>query len=171
MNEKAIDDINLKENEKKYENEKWDVDCILETGDFDKTLITSLMKGFLKIMILWIITKKRIHGYEIIKKMKEEDECNKEHNFDFEGPGSNKIYPILHELEKKKLIIGDWELQGKRKVKYYEATNKGINTIEIIRKKPHKNVPPIIREFWMDVMVRSGKDFMTNQEINKKAAD
>ena len=150
-----------KEKEKKNKIKKhahhdsWETDCILKDGNFDKTLISALMKGFLKIIILWIITKGRIHGYEIIKKMKEGLEDK--NDLELQGPGPNKIYPILHELEKKELIKGDWELQGKRKVKYYEATDKGINTIEIIRKKPHKNVPPTIREFWMDVMTNNSK--------------
>ncbi|MCL2687935.1 MAG: PadR family transcriptional regulator [Methanobrevibacter sp.] len=122
----------------------------LKDENFDKTLISSLMKGFLKIIILWIITKERIHGYEIIKKMKEGIEAHPD--IEFQGPGPNKIYPILHDLEKKELIKGNWELHGKRRVKYYEATEKGLNTIEIMRKRPHKNIPPIMRKFWVDVI-------------------
>lgn len=129
---------------------KCDIDDILKEGDFDKTLLSGFMKGFLKIIVLWIITKERIHGYEIIKKMKVKHEELEEINF--RGPGPNKIYPILHELEKKELIMGDWELQGKRKLKYYESTEKGRNTIDIIRIKPHKDVPPIIKEFWQEVI-------------------
>jgi len=119
-------------------------------GDFDRTLLLGIMKGFLKIIVLWIITKKRIHGYEIIKKMKEGTDTKR---LKFKGPGPNKIYPILHELEKKGLIKGDWELQGKRKLKFYEATEKGINTIELIKKKPHRDIPPILKEFWRDVLI------------------
>jgi len=137
----------FKKNKKKYH---CGIDDILENGNFDKTLLSNLMKGFLKIMILWIITKEKIHGYEIIKKMREGMEIP--NDLEFQGPGSNKIYPILHELEKKELIKGNWELQGKRKVKYYEATDRGLNTIEVMRNKPHKNFPPIIRGFWKDVM-------------------
>ncbi|MDR2966664.1 MAG: PadR family transcriptional regulator [Methanobacteriaceae archaeon] len=121
-------------------------------SDYDVPIIVSLMNGFLKLIILWIISKERIHGYEIIKKMKEgldEDIRNK----GFVGPGSNRIYPILQELEKKGLIEGDLELQGKRKVKYYEITEKGKNTINVIRKKPKKNIPPIIKDFWEDVII------------------
>ena len=142
----------VKKNQKqeKIESNERDVNYILKDGNFDKTVLSNVMKGFLKIIILWIITKGRIHGYEIIKKMKEG--IGSENDLEFQEPGPNKIYPILHELEKKELITGDWELQGKRKVKYYEATNKGLNTIEIIRKKPHKNLPPIIKEFWKDLI-------------------
>ncbi len=121
-------------------------------SDYDETIIIGLMRSFLKIIILWIISKERIHGYEIIKKMKEgvDDDIKKK---GFVEPGPNRIYPILQELEKKKLIEGDWELQGKRKVKYYEITQKGINTIEIIRKKPKNNVPLILKEFWRDIII------------------
>jgi len=154
--EKLVKKKTIKKKESKnHENEKiktpeCDIENILKDGDFDKVLLSNLVKGFLKIMILWIITKERIHGYEIIKKMKKGMETT--NDLEFQGPGPNKIYPILHELEKKDLIKGNWEFQGKRKVKYYEATTKGLNTIEIMRNKPHKNLPPIIREFWKDVM-------------------
>lgn len=124
-------------------------------SDYDVSIIVNLMNGFLKLIILWIISKERIHGYEIIKKMKEGiDEDIKKKGFI--GPGSNRIYPILQELEKKGLIEGDLELQGRRKVKYYEITEKGENTIDIIRKKPKKNIPPIIKDFWEDVIVGEG---------------
>lgn len=138
---------------KEIENHECNIESLLKVENFDKTLLSSLMKGFLKIIILWIITKERIHGYEIIKKMKEG--IDSKNDSGFKGPGPNKIYPILHDLEKKELIKGNWELQGKRKVRYYEATEKGRNTIEIIRKKPHKDVPPIIKEFWRDVVSNS----------------
>jgi PadR family transcriptional regulator len=162
-NEKAEKTKETKKNEKLIKkkksikkigkkSEQWNVDCTMKVNNFDKSLLSSLMKGFLKIIILWIITKERIHGYEIIKKMKEKVE-NESGDFELKGPGPNKIYPILHELEDKGLIIGDWESQGKRKIKFYEATEKGMNTIEIIRKKPHKDVPPILLEFWKDVMI------------------
>jgi DNA-binding PadR family transcriptional regulator len=151
MREKTIKNKKLTK-KKRNTNEKskmCDMGSTLESVDFDKALLSNYIRGFLKIMILWIITKERIHGYDIIKKMKEGKESK---NFDFESPGANKIYPILHELEEKELIVGDWELQGKRKIKFYEATEKGKNTIEIVRKRPHSNLPPIVKEFWNDVM-------------------
>jgi DNA-binding PadR family transcriptional regulator len=131
-------------------------DFHLYDSDYDMSIIVNLMNGFLKLIILWIISKERIHGYEIIKKMKKGiDENIKKKGFT--GPGSNRIYPILQELEKKGLIEGNLELQGKRKVKYYKITEKGENTIDVIRKKPKKSIPPIIRDFWEDVVI--GDDF------------
>ena len=147
--EKLVKKKTIDENKKEGSYE-CDMDNILKVEDFDKTLLSNIIKSFLRIMILWIITKERIHGYEIIKKMREGVEIP--NDVEFQGPGPNKIYPILHELEEKKLIKGDWELQGKRKVKYYEATCRGQNTIEIMKNKPHSNFPPIIKEFWRDVV-------------------
>ena len=148
MKEKIKKRIKEKIEEKSHESAKE----ALEKINYDDYFLKNIMKGFLKLMILWIISKERIHGYEIIKKMKE---TGNEENDQFRGPGPNKIYPILHELEKKELIKGDWELHGKRKVKYYEATDKGINTLEMVKKRPHKNVPPIVKEFWREVISNS----------------
>lgn len=147
--------IKSKKKNTKEDMKKCDIEDILKTGNFDKTILSAFMNGFLKIIVLWIITTERIHGYEIIKKMKIDHEELEEINF--RGPGPNKIYPILHELEKKELIRGDWEFQGKRRLKYYEATEKGMNTIDIIRVKPHKDIPPIIKKFWKEV-ISSEKD-------------
>lgn len=156
-----LEEDNYEEDDEKFMEKNEDFPVL---GEFDKTLILGVMKGFLKIIVLWIITKERIHGYEIIKKMKEGNTTKK---LKFKGPGPNKIYPILHELEKKGLIKGDWEFQGKRKLKFYEATEKGVNTIELIKKKPHRDVPPILKEFWRDVIVphkNTGKDCKNQKE-------
>lgn len=127
-------------------------DCILDDEVFDSKLLIGFFSSFLKIIILWIITKEKIHGYQIIKKFKK-DITDKNNKDGIKGPGPNKIYPILHDLEKKELIIGNWDSQGKRKVKYYEATEKGINTINMIRKnKPNHDFPPVFMDFWFDVI-------------------
>ena len=79
------------------------------------------MKGFGKTMILWLISKERTHGYELMSKMNEISPSQMK-----TVRGTSKIYPILHDLEKAGLIEGTWEAHGKRKVKYYEITEEGI---------------------------------------------
>ena len=48
-------------------------------------------------------------------------------------PSASKIYPVLHDLEKNGLTKGSWEYQGKRKVKYYEITDEGKETLSRFR--------------------------------------
>ena len=113
---------------------------------YDIKLLKS-MKGFGKTLILWIISKERIHGYEIMSKINKVNPAEQEQ---LQGkPG--KIYPILHDLEKAGLIEGTWESHGKRKVKYYEITEEGVQTLERIKKvfKCHRTA--LLEEFWRDI--------------------
>jgi DNA-binding PadR family transcriptional regulator len=116
---------------------------------FEKKLIKGLMRGFVNTMILWLISKKRQHGYEIMTKLHESTP------YDNKMPSASKIYPVLHDLEKNGLINGSWEHHGKRKVKYYEITDDGKATLSRFRKmanfaRTHK--PSIWLEFMRDMM-------------------
>lgn len=134
--------------------------------DYDKTLLKGFARGFIKIIVLWIITKKRSHGYEIMNNLHTK-ECNynsnisnTKHSSDDEenksdtspSPGPNRIYPILHELEKKGLVKGTWGTHGKRKIKYYEATQKGHNTIAKLKISFEHEAPVFVKEFWHDIV-------------------
>jgi DNA-binding PadR family transcriptional regulator len=94
----------------------------------DRKMIGGFMKGFGKVMILWLISRKRQHGYEIMTQIHESAPYNNK------MPSASMIYPVLHDLEKKGMIAGAWEYQGKRKVKYYEITSEGEKSLERIRK-------------------------------------
>ncbi len=104
------------------------------------------MKGFGKNMILWLISKERTHGYELMSKI---NEISPSANEKVRGP--SKIYPILHDLEKEGLIEGTWEAHGKRKMKYYEITEEGTQTLIRIRKVFMCHRTPILEEFWRDM--------------------
>lgn len=94
----------------------------------DRKMIGGFMKGFGKVMILWLISRNRLHGYEIMTQIHESAPYNGK------MPSPSMIYPVLHDLEKKGMITGTWEHQGKRKVKYYEITSEGEKSLERIRK-------------------------------------
>ena len=104
------------------------------------------MKGFGKTMILWLISKERSHGYELMSKMNDISPSTEE---TVRGP--SKIYPVLHDLEEEGLIEGAWELHGKRKVKYYEVTDEGIQTLHRIKKVFRCHKTQILEEFWRDM--------------------
>lgn len=78
-------------------------------------------KGFLKMIVLKIISKKPIHGYDIIQIMDE-----KSHGRWVPSPGS--IYPILDFLESKRFITME-EVDRK---KVYTITDEGKKALETI---------------------------------------
>ncbi|MDR1722146.1 MAG: PadR family transcriptional regulator [Methanobrevibacter sp.] len=111
-------------------------------------------KRILTLVILWIISKERTYGYALIKKLNEgwdnpiDDEDLEPLIKKKESFGSNRIYPILRILESRGLIVGTTEMEGKRKIKYYEVTKKGILVLEKFRKIVRAKTPPIFKEFF-----------------------
>lgn len=143
-----IDNSNLSESEEESEDNKSEEMCKIikdrnevfkSMSKYEKKLMKGLMRGFANTMILWLISKKRLHGYEIMTKLHESTP------YEEKMPSASKIYPVLHELEKHKLIKGSWEYHGKRKVKYYEITAEGEETLSRFRKiaqyaRKHKGI-------------------------------
>ncbi len=126
--------------------EDCDPECYKILKEYDIKLLKS-MKGFGKTMILWLISKERTHGYELMTKINEISPSDEE---TVRGP--SKIYPVLHDLEEEGLIKGTWKAQGKRKIKYYEITNEGTETLDRIRKVFRCHRTPILEEFWRDML-------------------
>lgn len=94
----------------------------------DRKMIRGFMRGFGRMIILWLISKKKQHGYEIMTQLYEATA------FTNKMPSASMIYPVLHSLEQKRLIKGSWEYHGKRRVKYYEITTEGKESLERIKK-------------------------------------
>lgn len=78
-----------------------------------------MMKGTTVTLVLKIVSGRDCYGYDIIKRVKElSDETF--------ALKEGTLYPILHTLEKDKLIDSYWsEAEGQRKRKYYKITKKG----------------------------------------------
>jgi DNA-binding PadR family transcriptional regulator len=110
-----------------------------------------MMKApFFKIMILWLINKGRVHGYEIMNQLQGDSlDGNK-----LKSANPSKIYPILHDLEKNGLIEGTWEYHGKRKLKYYEITVEGINTLSRIKNVYKNHRSKLLEEFMRDMFFK-----------------
>lgn len=95
----------------------------LEGGLFMK-ISKELLKGSTTTLILSLLNSKPMYGYEIIKEL----ESKSNGIFSFK---EGTIYPILHSLEEKELIISYWgEGTGKRKRKYYKINNQGKEFIQ-----------------------------------------
>ncbi|GLC30950.1 PadR family transcriptional regulator [Clostridium omnivorum] len=79
-----------------------------------------LIKGSTVILILSLLEKKPMYGYEMIKEI----ETKSSGIFAFK---EGTLYPILHTLEAEGMVESYWdESEGGRKRKYYKITDKGI---------------------------------------------
>lgn len=84
-----------------------------------------MMKGSTEILLLSIIEREDIYGYEIAKRLKEKSN-------DLYSMGEGTLYPALQRLEKRSLITSYWkdaESGGRRK--YYSITDKGKKELSI----------------------------------------
>ncbi len=80
---------------------------------------TELLKGTLSLLILSLLSRKPMYGYEIAATV----------HRDTEGTFTwreGSLYPSLHKLEADGLIKGEWEdKEGGRRRRYYRVTAKG----------------------------------------------
>lgn len=142
------------EEKRKYMEER--IKIFKNMSKYEKKLIKGFMRSFGNTMILWLISKKRQHGYEIMTKLHHESSP-----YDEKMPSASKIYPVLHDLEKNGLIKGSWEHQGKRKVKYYEITDEGKQLLSRFRKLAHE-----ARKNHSSLWVEFMEDMMTDEDDN-----
>jgi PadR family transcriptional regulator, regulatory protein PadR len=80
---------------------------------------TELLKGTLTLLILSLLSRKAMYGYEIAATV----------HRDTDGAfqwREGSLYPGLHKLEQGGLIHGEWEeKETGRKRRYYHLTEKG----------------------------------------------
>ncbi|MCM3412682.1 PadR family transcriptional regulator [Metabacillus litoralis] len=78
-----------------------------------------IMKGSIDILLLSLLTKKNMYGYEMVKTLKENS--NELYNM-----SEGTLYPALKRIEKKEWIQSYWEdsVSGGRR-KYYRITDSG----------------------------------------------
>ncbi|MFD0589648.1 PadR family transcriptional regulator [Paenibacillus sp. GCM10027627] len=77
-----------------------------------------LMKGSTVILILSLLGKKDMYGYEMTKEI----ELSSAGVFTFK---EGTLYPILHTLEVERMVEAYWSEEGGRKRKYYRITDEG----------------------------------------------
>lgn len=85
------------------------------------------MRGMLSFQILWLLSKKQMHGEQIAKEIKKRRG---------EKPKAGTLYPALKELSVKKLIVGKKE----GKIVVYALTPLG-------RKAVKQSVTYFVRSF------------------------
>lgn len=83
-----------------------------------------LLKGSTEPLLLSLITRQPMYGYQIIKEL----ERRSKGYFTFR---EGTLYPALHRLEERGLIIGRWErLSTGQERRYYHITEQGQHALE-----------------------------------------
>ena len=78
-----------------------------------------LMRGAGPIAILQLLEQREMYGYELVEAISRETDG-------VLAMGQSTLYPLLYNLEAKKLVRSRWkEAENGRKRKYYSLTKKG----------------------------------------------
>ena len=85
-----------------------------------KQVQTKLMKGLLDLIVLQLLNKRPMHGYQIITRVRKKFRV-------YFGPST--IYPLLHTLQKKGYVKSEWNLSSGRPRKVYRLTTEGLKRL------------------------------------------
>lgn len=93
-------------------------------AEAEEDLIKAIIRGFSRVIILWLISEKPMSGYRITKEMK---------RLTRRSFTSGVVYSLLYELEDKEFLTSEWVQRGRRRIKYYSTTKKGIKLLNRLR--------------------------------------
>jgi len=116
----------------------------------DKTAtkwLKEAQKGYMRIALLILLSKKPYHGYEMMKEVEDRTEG-------FWKPTAGGVYPILQSLENDGYIEGKWGEQ-KRRRKIYRITEKGRIVLDRALLKHSQiadNMNVLLEEYARDVL-------------------
>lgn len=80
-------------------------------------------------LVLGVLSKGESYGYEIIREIRTRSDGQLEWS---EG----MLYPVLHRMEKEKLIVSSWKIgDNGRKRKYYRLSASGKRSMAAERKQ------------------------------------
>ena len=80
---------------------------------------SQLLKGIAPAVVLEILSRGQMYGYELSQTIEQRSN-------DILTLGKGTLYPLLYNLEAKKLVKGKWEqADSGRKRRYYSITSKG----------------------------------------------
>jgi DNA-binding PadR family transcriptional regulator len=105
-------------------------------------------KGYIRLGVLMLLSKKPAHGYDIMKEIK----CRTK---GFWQPTAGGVYPILNNLEKSDYIKGHWETQKNRRIKVYTITQPGQAILKqslLKQSEIFKNINNLFAEFAREVL-------------------
>ena len=80
---------------------------------------SQLLKGIAPVVVLEILSRGSMYGYELSQAIEQR-------SAEILTLGKGTLYPLLYNLEAKKLVKGKWETSDSgRKRRYYSLTGKG----------------------------------------------
>ncbi len=81
-----------------------------------KVISERMVKSFLDLFVLSLLNDGAKHGYEIMRELKARTGTS---------IGAGTLYPLLYELEERKLVDGEWMSPTRRSRRVYKITDKG----------------------------------------------
>jgi len=107
-------------------------------ANLESDIIKATVRGFSRVLILWLITQKPMSGYSITKELKK---------LTGQSFHSGVVYPLLYELEENGLIAGKWVQKRRRRIKYYSITKEGIKVLNRLREIFEMPVKEFLKDF------------------------
>ena len=107
-------------------------------NEISEELIRDTVQGLSRFVILWLINQGPMSGYSILKRM----EQVVEHKFT-----AGVIYSLLYEMEEDGYLAGRWSYKGRKRIKYYSVTSKGVKSLERVKEFFHLPVRDALRAF------------------------
>ena len=105
-------------------------------------------KGYLRIAVLTLLSRKPHYGYEIMKEIRDR-------TGGFWRPTPGGIYPILQSLEESGYIEGEWDPRQRRRRKTYMITETGRPVLKQALARQNQiaeSMGDLFREFMKDVL-------------------
>lgn len=99
----------------------------------------TFLRGLEKPIILWLLSRKPRHGYELIVEFK---------RLTGRRLKPSIVYPFLHRLEREGFASSQWLVKGKRKIKHYTLTKNG----EELFKKVRETFAKPLKEFLIEII-------------------
>jgi len=85
--------------------------------------IPQLRKGSTPLLILSVLSTKKMYGYQIMRELEQRSEG-------YFTMTAALLYPALHNLEQQGLVESEWEGgSGQRRRKYYTITQRGRDAL------------------------------------------
>jgi PadR family transcriptional regulator PadR len=92
----------------------------MKTSKLSPAALTNFLRGNTDILVLSILKDGPSHGYGIAFEIERR-------SLDMLKFKLNTLYPVLHDLERNKLIESDWVVtEGERPKRVYQITEKGV---------------------------------------------